>query len=245
MARSIKQWVNSQVLNDYLPFNIDFEVQPPKDDDQPTESVGGFVITQQNDLLSREAWWFETIEQLSSKRRQEAIKQLQDLARLLAEEVDPKKVRTKEQQQEAERNKRGKRLTVNEAMEQLQNPSDELLNSDEYGDFLTNHQDKLNQLNETLRLVQNDRALNWLKVGFFLLSRYSENWELGHTAMLKEWQIQEILQFINREANGGIEPEPEETDANEEGQQGELPVSSETGENSTGNAKKSQPATVE
>jgi hypothetical protein len=185
---SFKSFIQSKALEDKLPFGIDFEITPPTG--LPTTNVAGFKIPRADELLSREAWFFELLESGTSNRRLELQSELNLLARDLKEKMSMK--------------------TNAEALEAITNPSEEIAQDDRYIDFSIENANRFSNLAELAKLLDGDRATQWLRVSFFLLSRYSSEWTMGQSAALRPSQINELNAFITREANGGVGPESEE-----------------------------------
>ena len=79
---------------------------------------------------------------------------------------------------------------------------EELINTEEFEDYLLGKRDEILDLSKQLQ-VANDSNLDWFKVTFFMLSRYSSEWDISKTIKLRVSQINEILDFIALEANGG------------------------------------------
>ncbi len=78
---------------------------------------------------------------------------------------------------------------------------------EEYEDFYMRHVDRFMSLLELTRVMADASVSNWLKITFFLISRHDENWGPSQTASLRRSEIDGILEFINREINGGLPPE--------------------------------------
>jgi len=86
---------------------------------------------------------------------------------------------------------------------------EDALNSPEYESFLLSNTSELQRLGEAAKLVEDDLTIDWLKVTFFLMSRYSGEWTLGKTAALTTSRIKQIVDFIELESNGGKLPSVE------------------------------------
>lgn len=188
------EYFQIQALKDRLPFQIDFEIKPTTSEHM--EVVAGFEFPVLNDLTSRESWFLEAVESLNGSRTNELQLSLRNLSRKLQKACDLE--------------------SVSDAVNLLFNPTDELVATESYQQFNDDNDKEIRRLVELFRLAQDSNAINWLRVTFFILSRVRSDWSLGETAGLTNKQIQEIITFISKEANGGILPEPSEEEPNEE-----------------------------
>ena len=92
--------------------------------------------------------------------------------------------------------------------------------SSEYEEYLLSKGDEYSNLLITYNNYTNDKAfINWMKVTFFLLSRVGE-WTFEDTMGLLKSEMDQLLEFIELENNGGEKPKleivPEEEDDNED-----------------------------
>ena len=87
----------------------------------------------------------------------------------------------------------------------------ELLNSDEFNDFLVTNSDVYERIAALLKLIESDLAVKWVIVTFFLMSRFDGDWNFDKTARLPMSVVDRIYDFYRRELNKGkeIEEEPE------------------------------------
>jgi hypothetical protein len=200
-----------QALKDKLPFGIDFEIKPVTSG--VTEEVGTLSFSVLNDLTSREAWFFECLESLNGNRTSELQLVLRNLGKKLQKACGIK--------------------SLKEAINLLFDPSDEIIDSQPYQDFSDENQGEIERLIELFRISQDSNAVNWLRVTFFILSRTTTEWTLGDTVSLTNKQIDEILAFISKEANGGVVPEPKEEVTEAEDSEGKKRKDA-TGQKSTG-----------
>lgn len=204
-----KTFVNNQALQDKLPFGITFDISPTASG--VAETVAGFEFPVYDELLSREAWFFEAIESTNGSKTSELQLSIRALGKKLQTACSLE--------------------TLAEAINQLFDPTDEIVNTKEYQDFTDVNLQDIDRVVELFRLSQNNQAINWLRVTFFILSRVDAEWTLGKTAALRNSQIDEIISFISKEANGGVLPEAVEAEEVEsEGKTG----LEETGASSTG-----------
>ncbi|MGV2830587.1 hypothetical protein [Myxosarcina sp. GI1(2024)] len=209
------EFTQNQALRDKLPFSIDFEISPAENG--VTENVAGFEFPVYDELLSREAWFFEAIESMNGSKTSELQLAIRNLAKKLMTTCGLE--------------------SMSDAIAQLFEPSEELVVTGEYQKFEDDNATDIKRLVELFRLAQNNQAVNWLRVTFFLLSRYDAEWTLGKTASLRNSQINAIIKFISKEANGGVDPqalqsEEAQNDA-EEAPEGKAGVDA-TGVSSTG-----------
>lgn len=181
------QFVQSKALESRLPFNIDFEITPDTSN-APKTLVAGYEIPTFNELLSREQWFFEILGSSNGNRRIDIQIELNLLAKDLKD--------------------RCKLPTLAIALQSVASPSAELSESEEYQDFLLNNASRLQKIADLAGLLENDLAINWLKVTFFMASRVDSTWTMSKSAALRPSQVSQILEFINLELNGGIAPEP-------------------------------------
>ncbi|MGL6342579.1 MAG: hypothetical protein ACRC80_25980 [Waterburya sp.] len=201
-----------KALEDRLPFNLDFEIRQVKSD--VTEEVAGYSFPVLNDLTSGESWFFESIESQNSGRISDLTLSLRSLAKKLKEAC--------------------KLESMKVASEQLFNPSEEVLNSVEYEEFIEANYKEIDRITEASRLAQDSSTMDWLRVTFFMISRIDGSWQLSDSAMLTKSQIESILSFVAKEANKGVIPEPVETEEETEEVEGK-PTTDKTGTKSTGN----------
>ena len=193
-----KEFVSTKALESKLPFDIDFEITPDFGS-VTTASVGGYDIPTFNELLSRECWFYELLGSQLSNRRQD----LQIQLTLLSQELKSK----------CGLERLGDALSlllgsVPEGAEPKKKKElQAILDSTDYENFLLANTQELHKLGEMNKLIDDDITINWLKVTFFMLSRYSGEWTLGKTAALPTSRINEIVAFIAKESNGGKEPE--------------------------------------
>lgn len=221
---SFKELVKEKALQEKLPFDLDFEISP-EFGDQPTEKVAGFELPKFNELLSREAWFFEILASNLTNRRQElqiAFVELADrLKQTINEQLEEKNVKKIEYLDDAIS------LLENDVPDDCKEPKSKeekerykfytwLLNTNIYKEFLVNNSKSFNHIGELAKNVENNITVNWLKTTFFLCSRYSEEWTLGKTASLPKSKIDEIISFIEKETNGGNTPDEQEITAQEE-----------------------------
>lgn len=215
----IKEFIKDKASEDQLPFKLTFEVEP-NFDDYPKVNVAGYELPKIKELLSRELWWFQVLgEELENKRK--------DLQIALAKLADD--FRTEINQNLEEQGIENKIEYINDALYLLESslppdcedPKDKesknrakffnwLLNSQIYQEFLANHFQAFHDIIQLEKSISNERTLNWLKVTFMMLSRYSGNWDMSDTAALPESKINSILQYIESEMNNGQKPETEE-----------------------------------
>lgn len=221
---SFKELVKEKALQEKLPFDLDFEISP-EFGDQPTEKVAGFELPKFNELLSREAWFFEILASNLTNRRQElqiAFVELADrLKQTINEQLEEKNVKKIEYLDDAIS------LLENDVPDDCKEPKSKeekerykfytwLLNTNIFKEFLVNNSKSFNHIGELAKNVENNITVNWLKTTFFLCSRYSEEWTLGKTASLPKSKIDEIISFIEKETNGGNTPDEQEITAQEE-----------------------------
>lgn len=185
--KTFSQYFQQQALIDNLPFKIDFELTTISDHDL-TEFAGGLEFKLINDLNSREEWFFSSIESINSTKVKAATMLLRNLTIELQSALDLE--------------------TAEEAQTILWEGSEEFATDSRYVQFHQENGAKIEELLELLVLAQDNRALNWLRVTFFILSRSTSDWSLSQTAMLKSSAIDEIVNLIIRESNGGVDPEP-------------------------------------
>lgn len=186
---TFKELIKNKAIEDRLPFGIEFEIKPDFPG-VPTETVAGIKIPVFNELLVQEAWFFELLEQATGNRRNE----LGSMYRALILEF--KKFMCFD--------------TFKEANDNLFNPSAELQEDPLYQEFTSLHAEDFNKIVDLVSLMNNDKVAEWMKAAFLLASRVGEEWsDLGKTSRLRVSQLKEISDFILKEANGGIMPEPE------------------------------------
>jgi len=226
-----KEFAKQKGLQEKLPFDLDFEVEPDFGD-QPTEKVAGFNIPKFNELLSREVWFSEMLGAQIGNRRQDLQMAFLELADKLKNQVN-EKLEQHGKKDRVEYLNDALSLLQNSLPDDCENPKNReskqrkqffewLLDSQLYKEFLVHHNDEFNKISELAQNVEGDLTINWLKVSFFMLSRYSGEWTLGKTAALPTSKINEIIKFIERETNGGKEPEQPQPSEQEEEDVGKL-----------------------
>jgi hypothetical protein len=202
-----KEFVKSKSLESKLPFELDMEVSP-EFGDQPTEKVAGFELPKFGELLSRETWFLELLDSQLANRRSELQIALVQLSAKLKKELG------------LDNRNDALSLLFGNLPDDCQDPQDKkakerkerytkLLESDEYDEFILTNTEELNRIGELAKLIDSDITVNWLKISFVMLSRYDGEWSLGKTAGLPTSKINELTNFITREANGGKDPEPQ------------------------------------
>ncbi len=179
------EFVKSKALESRLPFAIDFEITPDTSN-APITTVAGFEFPTYNELLSREQWFFEILGSSNGNRRIDIQIELNLLAKDLKDSC--------------------KLPSLSVALESIARPSQELSDTEEYQDFLLRNASRLQKIADLANLLENDLAVNWLKVTFFIMSRVNAKWTMGQSAALRPSQVNQILSFINLELNGGVEP---------------------------------------
>ena len=185
---TFKELIKNKAIEDRLPFGIEFEIKPDFPG-VPIETVAGIPIPVFKELLVQEAWFFELLEEATGNRRNE----LSSMYRALILEF--KKFMAYDSYKEANDN--------------LFNPGAELQEDPLYQEFTSLHAEDFNKIVDLVSLMNNDKVANWMKVAFLLASRVGEEWsDLGKTSRLRVSQLKEIADFILKEANGGIMPEP-------------------------------------
>lgn len=222
---SFKELVKEKALQEKLPFDLDFEISPDFGD-QPTEKVAGFDLPKFNELLSREAWFFELLGAQLTNRRQELQIAFVELADRLKEKIN-KQLEQQNVKSRIEYLDDAISLLENDVPDDCKEPKSKeekerykfytwLLNSNVYKEFLVNNSKSFNHIGDLAKNVENNITVNWLKTTFFLCSRYSGEWTLGKTASLPKSKISEIVSFIEKETNGGNVPDNQEITAQEE-----------------------------
>ena len=76
------EFVQTQVLKDKLPFDINFQIEAKLDGDVG-KSIAGFDVPVYNELLAQEAWFFETLESMNDSKTSELQLMLRSLAKKL------------------------------------------------------------------------------------------------------------------------------------------------------------------
>lgn len=201
-----KEFVSSKALEAKLPFDLSFEVSPDFPD-QPTEKIAGlYEVPVFNELLSREQWFFELMDSQLANRRSELQIALVQLSAKLKNELG------------LDNRSDALSLLFGDLPEECKNPQtkenkkrrdqlQDILNSDQYDNFILANTEELNRIGELAKLIDNDITIKWLKVSFLMLSRYDGSWTLGKTAGLPSSKIEEMFNFLLRETNGGKPPE--------------------------------------
>lgn len=195
-----KQFVSKMSVDNKLPFDISFDLKP-ESTNAPTKKVAGFDLPVYNELLTRESFFFEQIAAVVSNQSADIRVELILLAQELKDRLSLERL------QDAVQLIFGQVESTSDNYEELT----EKLNSDEYSAFLIENKTRLRKLAESSELSGNNTLLLWLKITFFLLSRYSGEWTLGKTSALRPSQIKALDEFITLEANGGNEPDDVET----------------------------------
>lgn len=209
MTTTFTQFIQQKALEDKLPFGIDFEIAP--NSSEVTTTVAGMEVPVYDELLTRESWFFEMLETLNGSKLSELQLVLRKLVRGLKKACDLE--------------------SLEQASNYLFNPPSELVETEAYQTFNDANQSEIDSLLELSKLAQNTQAINWMRVTFFILSRVDGDWTFGKTAALRTSQINDIIAFIAKEANGGIEPANEPVEETEvEGKSGK----DATGSKSTG-----------
>lgn len=213
---SFNDFVRNQALKDELPFGIDFDIQPPKAIGA-TEVISTFTFPKYNELLNREAWFYTVLDGIVNSSVSNSTllyRRLgRDLVRLcesitdekLLKAIMPKPEKVDPENPDAYLHKP---LPLQYALVYITNPPTELATSQEYLDFEVEHKDDLANLIDSLKLGENAKGVEWVKVTFFMISRIDGNWTHSDTGCLLESQIESISKFITREANKGVDPEP-------------------------------------
>lgn len=216
MTTTFSEHIQQLALSDQLPFSIG-SISP--DFENPViESVGGFQIPVFNELLTRESWFFEKVTEANVKRQTELRKILRDVAKRFKETFKLE-------------------MTLAQVIELMFAPTPEIENNPLYDAFNEENEEAIARYLELARVIQSDVAISWFKITFFMLSRYSGNWDLSNTASLRGSQISAILAFITKEANGGVVPEPVEIVETEEETEGKQLPPAKTGRKSSTTAK--------
>lgn len=215
---SFREFVKNKALQDQLPFDIDFDLEPLSSN-VPTELIAGLLIPKYNELLTQEAWFFESLETLNTNSRTVGQRMLRKLCKSLKVACELE--------------------TLEAAVTQLFNPSPDIANSQAYLNWEDANEDLIDEMISGLKATQTALAMEWVRVTFFLASRYDSNWTHNDTARLPESQREEIARFITKEANGGVMPEsePVATGSVATEPEGKEPpaLPEKTGETSTGN----------
>jgi hypothetical protein len=200
MTISFSEFIKSKAVTARLPFDIDFDICPCSDFER-SERVAGFDFPVFNELLTREAWFFELLEEANSasnKKFKVAIKTLSAKLQLaLGLESQA------------------------EALQMLLEPTPEQVADGKYDDFMIDNSVEVEEVVDLFKQTQDNLAFNWLRVTFFMASRLNPSWTLGDTANLRKSQIAAILEFILLEANGGVIEEPMTTTSGE-GEEGKI-----------------------
>lgn len=181
MAQTFSSVFKIKALQDKLPFGLDFTIRQVTS--EVTENVAGFQLPVINDLTSGETWFFEGVESINKSQINEASLGLRSLAKKLQVACSIENLDT--------------------AIGLLFEPTDELAESNQYSQFIEDNYQEIKRLAELSRVANNTASKEWLRLTFFLLSRYDGNWQISDTAMLKQTQIDALNEFILREASGG------------------------------------------
>jgi hypothetical protein len=187
MTISFSEFIKSKAITARLPFDIDFDICPCSDFER-SERVAGFDFPVFNELLTREAWFFELLEEANSasnKKFKVAIKTLSSKLQL-ALGIESQTV----------------------ALQMLLEPTAEQIADGRYDDFMIDNSVEVEEVIDLFKQTQDNLAFNWLRVTFFIASRLNPGWTLGDTVNLRKSQISDILAFILLEANGGVIEEP-------------------------------------
>lgn len=213
---SFKQFVKNKALEDKLPFDIDFEIEP--ESSEVAETIDKYEIPIFNELLGREAWFFELIESLNGESTTTLKFELRAFARKLKSACNLS--------------------SLVEAVEAVLDPPDDLARTPEYEDFLEQNEKQAEEIISLFKLSIDQRSLRWMRITFFMLSRVTGDWTMGKTVALRESVLNKIDNLIIKETNGGVEPKAiVETNAetNEgKGKQNAVAKKGKTGDKSTG-----------
>lgn len=202
----IREIIRNYAIADKAPFDLDIQPEPWEG---PFATVGRFQLARYDELLTRESWFFEIVAQKIGQRRIELQIEIFSFAKLIKEEfqlekdADALKIlsglmvgkKTPEQETEEERKQR-------EALEEQEQT------------FLMKHLDRFTKLADMANAATEGAVESWMRITFFLLSRYDANWNFSKTASLRKSEIDALLKFIAQEANGGVplEEQSEEED---------------------------------
>lgn len=220
MNQEFKDYLHKQLLADRIPFSLDIKPEPHEG---PFDKVGRFQLPVYGEGLGRELLFFDFLASTLGNRQIEFQVEMVSLTRLLKEELGI------ETDAIARNNFRKLFFGVKDGEEAL---------GEEYEDFYMRHVHRFMRLLELARVMADASVSNWLKITFFLISRHDENWGPSQTAALRDSEIKAILDFINRELNGGVPPEspPEDLGNSLNGSEPASTPAVKTGEKSTGNS---------
>lgn len=217
---AFEDFVKNQMLKDEVPFGISFNIQPPKSIGA-TETIAGFNFPKFNELLNREAWFYNVLDGIVNSSVSNSTLLYRRLGRDLVKTcgtiTDEKLLKAimpepEEKDPDNPDSYLHEPLPLQYALVYITNPPTELATSQVYLDFEVEHKDDLTNLIDSLKLGENAKGVEWVKVTFFMISRIDGNWTHSDTGCLLESQIEAISKFITREANKGVDPEPIDRD---------------------------------
>lgn len=202
-----KDFVKAKALEDKLPFELDIE---PIAHDGPFVKIGRFQLPQYNELLTREAWFMEVLASSVGQRRIELQIEIFSLAKLLKEELglenDSVALKTLSELMGGD--------AEQPEVETEEERSKRQLLADQKQSFFMRHLGRFTKLSDMVAATEEGAVESWMRITFFLLSRYDANWTFSNTAGLRKSEIAALINFINQEVNGGVLPE--ETTEDEE-----------------------------
>lgn len=197
---NFKEFVKAQAVADKLPFDLDIQPEPW---DGECVMVGRFRLPKYNELLTRESWWLEYLASTLGQRRIELQIEIFSLAKLLKEELqlenDSVALKTLSELMGGE-NEQSEVETEEERLKR------EVL-ADQKQSFFMRHLARFTKLSDMVAATEEGAVEAWMRITFFLLSRYDANWTFSNTAGLRKSEIAALINFINQEVNGGVLPE--------------------------------------
>lgn len=197
-----KDFVKAKALEDKLPFDMDIE---PIAHDGVFVNVGRFQLPQFNELLTRESWFMEVLASSVGQRRIELQIELYSLAKLIKEELqlesDSIALRvlsnlTGGGNPEPSYGETEDERKIREAVAVVPTEAKEA--------FFMRHLHRFTKLSDMAAATEEGAVEAWMRITFFLLSRYDANWSFSKTASLRKSEIDALINFINTEANGGV-----------------------------------------
>lgn len=197
-----KEFIKAQAVRDKLPFDISIEPEPW---DGGFALVGRFQLPQYNELLTRESWFFEYLATTIGQRRIELQIELYSLARIIKEELQLEsdsialRVLSNLTGGGSPEPKTGETEDERKIREAVSSVSTEAKES-----FFMRHLNRFTKLSDMAAATEEGAVEAWMRITFFLLSRYDGNWSFSKTASLRKSEIDALINFINTEANGGV-----------------------------------------
>lgn len=196
-----EEFVKNKALEDKLPFDIDIK---PEAWEGPFANVGRFQLPQYNELLTREAWWLEVLASTVGQRRVELQIELYSLAKLIKSELQLESDSAALKMLSQMTGGADEPPPESETEEQRQ--ARESLNEKKQSFFMA-HLNRFTKLADMAAATEEGAVEAWMRITFFLLSRYDANWSFSKTASLRKSEIDALVKFIATEANGGVPPQ--------------------------------------